>query len=166
MRDVPEGICGNHSDADSLVLKLVKAEYYWPRMEQDAKAFAQKYDKCQRHAPLVHQPAELLHSVLFSQPFMKWGLDIVGPLPAAPESTNKVTIQNLKKRLEAAKGKRLEELPRVLWVDRTTAKSSMGETPFSLIYRAECGSGRTYHEILPGRRRNKQQSIVGQIRAT
>ncbi|XP_019226659.1 PREDICTED: uncharacterized protein LOC109208090 [Nicotiana attenuata] len=40
------------------------------------------------------------------------------------ESTNKVIIQNLKKRLEAGKGKWLEELPGVLWAYRTTAKSS------------------------------------------
>ncbi|XP_070032556.1 uncharacterized protein [Nicotiana tomentosiformis] len=53
------------------------------------------------------------------------------------ESTNKVTIQNLKKRLEAAKGKCPEELPGVLWAYRTTAKSSTGETPFFLVYGAE-----------------------------
>ncbi|XP_019264057.1 PREDICTED: uncharacterized protein LOC109241740 [Nicotiana attenuata] len=53
------------------------------------------------------------------------------------ESTSKVIIQNLKKRLEAAKGKWPEELPGVLWAYRTTAKSSMGKTPFSLVYGAE-----------------------------
>nr|XP_009761215.1 PREDICTED: uncharacterized protein LOC104213417 [Nicotiana sylvestris]XP_016467385.1 PREDICTED: uncharacterized protein LOC107790014 [Nicotiana tabacum] len=53
------------------------------------------------------------------------------------ESTNKVIIQNLKKRLEAAKDKWLEELPGVLWAYRMMAKSSKGETPFSLIYDAE-----------------------------
>ncbi|XP_070046912.1 uncharacterized protein [Nicotiana tomentosiformis] len=53
------------------------------------------------------------------------------------ESTNKVIIQNLKKRLEAAKGKWPEELLGVLWAYRTTAKSSTGETPFSFVYGAE-----------------------------
>ncbi|XP_009784987.2 uncharacterized protein [Nicotiana sylvestris] len=37
MREVHERICGNHLGADSLVLKLVRVGYYWPRMEQDAK---------------------------------------------------------------------------------------------------------------------------------
>ncbi|XP_070021999.1 uncharacterized protein LOC142177549 [Nicotiana tabacum] len=50
------------------------------------------------------------------------------------ESMKKVIIQSLKKRLEAAKGKWPEELPGVLWVYRTTAKSSTRETPFSLMY--------------------------------
>ncbi|XP_070049049.1 uncharacterized protein [Nicotiana tomentosiformis] len=53
------------------------------------------------------------------------------------ESINKVIIQNLKKRLEAAKGNWPEELPRVLWACRTTTNSSTWETPFSLVYSAE-----------------------------
>nr|XP_033512070.1 uncharacterized protein LOC117276797 [Nicotiana tomentosiformis] len=140
MREVHEEICGNHSGANSLVLKLVRVGYHWPRTEQDAKAFIKKCNKCQCHAQLAHQLIELLHSVLSSWPLMKWGMDIVGlllPGPEKAESTNKVIIQNLKKRLEFAKGKWPEELPSVLWAYRTTAKSSMGETPFSLVYGAE-----------------------------
>ncbi|XP_075083567.1 uncharacterized protein LOC142167302 [Nicotiana tabacum] len=53
------------------------------------------------------------------------------------ESTNKVIIQNLKKKLEDAKGKLLDELSGVLWTYRTMTKSSMGETPFSLVYVSE-----------------------------
>nr|XP_009596900.1 uncharacterized protein LOC104092908 [Nicotiana tomentosiformis] len=87
------------------------------------------------------------------------GIDIIGPLPQAkgkswqikritsapyhpvangqPESTNKVFINNLKKRLEESKGKRPEVLPGVLWAYRTTAKTSTDETPFSLVYGTE-----------------------------
>ncbi|XP_075106759.1 uncharacterized protein LOC142179784 [Nicotiana tabacum] len=53
------------------------------------------------------------------------------------ESTNKAIIQNLKKRLEAAKCNWTEELLGVLWAYRTTAKSSTGEALFSLVYGAE-----------------------------
>ncbi|XP_070045946.1 uncharacterized protein [Nicotiana tomentosiformis] len=45
-------------------------------------------------------------------------------------------MQNLKKRLEAAKGHWAEELPGALWAYRTTAKSSTWETHFSLVYDA------------------------------
>nr|XP_016491871.1 PREDICTED: uncharacterized protein LOC107811458 [Nicotiana tabacum] len=71
MREVHEGVCGNHLGTDSLVLKLVKVGYYWPHMEQDAKAFVQKCDKCQRHAQFVHHLAILLHLVVSPWPFMK-----------------------------------------------------------------------------------------------
>ena len=32
MREVHEGICGNHSRSRSLIHKLVQAGYYWPTM--------------------------------------------------------------------------------------------------------------------------------------
>ncbi|XP_070050881.1 uncharacterized protein [Nicotiana tomentosiformis] len=94
MREVHEGICSNHSGADSLVLKLVRAGYYWPRMEQDAKDFVRKCEKCQRYAPLVHQPTEPLYSVLSPCSFMKWGMDIVGPLPPALGKQKETGLKN------------------------------------------------------------------------
>ena len=39
MREVYEGICGNHSRSRSLLHKLVRAGYYWPTMQKDAKVY-------------------------------------------------------------------------------------------------------------------------------
>ena len=46
-------------------------------------------------------------------------------------------VNGLKKRLDEAKGKWVEELPYVLWTYRTTPRRSTGETPFSMTYGAE-----------------------------
>ena len=46
-------------------------------------------------------------------------------------------MSGLKKRLDDAKGKWIEELPHVLWTYRTTPRKSTGETPFSMTYGAE-----------------------------
>jgi len=46
-------------------------------------------------------------------------------------------LNGLKRRLDGAKGKWAEELPKVLWVYRTTPRRSIGETSFSLTYGAE-----------------------------
>ncbi|XP_070014520.1 uncharacterized protein [Nicotiana sylvestris] len=95
-------------------------------MEEEAEGFVAKCDKCQRYGNNMHRPAELLHLVVAPWPFMKWGMDIVGPLPEAKgkscqikritstpyhpmangqaESTNKIIINNLKKKLEESKG--------------------------------------------------------------
>lgn len=43
-------------------------------------------------------------------------------------------IDNLKKRLNRAKGNWPEELPGILWAMRTNEKTSTGETPFSLAF--------------------------------
>ena len=43
----------------------------------------------------------------------------------------------IKKKLLSRKGRWAEELPLVLWADRTTPKTSTGQTPFSLVYGCE-----------------------------
>ena len=53
------------------------------------------------------------------------------------ETVNKVIVSGLKKRLDDAKGKWVEELPHVLWTYRTTPRRSTGETHFSMTYGTE-----------------------------
>ncbi|XP_009781110.2 uncharacterized protein [Nicotiana sylvestris] len=141
---------------ESLVKTLIRAGYYCLKREEDVEIFVAKCDTCQRYGNNMHRPAELLHPVIPPWPFIKWGMDIVGPLLQAKgkikritstpyhlvvngqaESTNKVIINNLKKRLEESKGKWPEVLLGVLWAYRTTAKIGTGETPFSLVYGAD-----------------------------
>ena len=53
------------------------------------------------------------------------------------EAVNKVIVNGLKKRLDDAKGKWVEELPHILWPYRTTPRRSTRETPFSKTYGAQ-----------------------------
>ena len=53
------------------------------------------------------------------------------------EAVNKVIVNGLKKRLDDAKGRWVEELPHVLWIYRTTPRRSTGVTPFAMTYGAE-----------------------------
>ena len=53
------------------------------------------------------------------------------------EAVNKVIMSGLKKRLDDAKGRWVEELPHILWTYQTTPRRSTGETPFSMSYGAE-----------------------------
>ena len=46
-------------------------------------------------------------------------------------------MNGLKKRLDDAKGRGVEELPHVLWTYRTTPRKSTGKTPFLMTYGAE-----------------------------
>uniref|UniRef100_A0A2N9EE12 Reverse transcriptase domain-containing protein n=1 Tax=Fagus sylvatica TaxID=28930 RepID=A0A2N9EE12_FAGSY len=166
--------------------------YWWPSMQADSLKYVRECDKCQRFAPMIHQPARELNPLSSPWPFAQWGLDIVGPLPRAPgnkrflivatnyftkwveaeplsnirdveyktislekriqnffsspgypqsngqaEVSNKVILSGIKKKLEAAKGKWVEELPSVLWTHRTTVRKSTGETPFALAFGVE-----------------------------
>ena len=52
-------------------------------------------------------------------------------------ASNKTLLTALKKRLHSAKGKWVDELPRVLWAYRTTNRKSTGVSPFVLTYGME-----------------------------
>ena len=53
------------------------------------------------------------------------------------KASNKVIVNGLKKRLDDAKGRWVDELPHVLWAYQMTPRQLMGETPFAMTYRAE-----------------------------
>ena len=69
MREIHEGICGNHSRAWSLVHKIIRAGYYWPTMLKDVQAYVKAYDKCQRFSNLIRQPSEKLMPITAPWPF-------------------------------------------------------------------------------------------------
>uniref|UniRef100_A0A2N9GMR1 Uncharacterized protein n=1 Tax=Fagus sylvatica TaxID=28930 RepID=A0A2N9GMR1_FAGSY len=81
MREIHEGICGNHSGARALKKKIIRAGYYRPTMQADANRFVQHCDKCQRFANLLHSPPEIVTPMTTPWPFAQWGLDIMGPFP-------------------------------------------------------------------------------------
>ena len=72
-----------------------------------------------------------------------WGIKMITSTPIYPqangqaESSNKIIVNNLKKRLDEKKGKWAEELPFVLWADRTTAKTATCQTPYALVFGTE-----------------------------
>ena len=53
------------------------------------------------------------------------------------EVSNKVILNGIKRKLEAAKGKWVEELPSILWTYRTIVRKSTNETPFALTFGVE-----------------------------
>uniref|UniRef100_A0A2N9F5S6 Uncharacterized protein n=1 Tax=Fagus sylvatica TaxID=28930 RepID=A0A2N9F5S6_FAGSY len=220
---IHEGICGSHTGGRSLAHRAISQGYWWPYMQADALKYVHECDKCQRFAPMIHQPARELNLLSSPWPFAQWGLDIVGPFPRAPgnkrffivttdyftkwveaeplsnirdvdtkrflwknvitrfgipwaaisdngtqfesklfkrfcselgirnffsspgypqsngqaEVSNKIILSGIKRKLEAAKGKWVEELPSVLWTHRTIVRKSTGETPFALAFGVE-----------------------------
>ncbi|XP_074298563.1 uncharacterized protein LOC141629464 [Silene latifolia] len=83
MCDTHSGDYGNHTGGRSLSNKTLRQGYFWPTMRKDAIDYANKCEEYQRQAPVNHQPAEHMHPIISPWPFIKWGMDIVGPLPRA-----------------------------------------------------------------------------------
>ena len=81
LREVHEGICGNHIGARTLAGKVLRQGYYWPTILKDATALVKKCRICQEHFKISRLPSEPLTSITSPWPFQQWGLDILGPLP-------------------------------------------------------------------------------------
>ena len=69
LREIHEGACGNHSGARSLIHKVVRAGYYWPTVQADAKAYVKVCDQCQRFSNIPRQPSEYLTPMTAPWPF-------------------------------------------------------------------------------------------------
>ena len=69
LREVHEEACGNHSGARSLIHKVVRAGYYWPTIQADAKAYVKVCDQCQRFNNIPRQPSEYLTLMMAPWPF-------------------------------------------------------------------------------------------------
>nr|XP_023876608.1 uncharacterized protein LOC111989033 [Quercus suber] len=66
LKEIHEGVCGDHTSPRSLV---------------DARELIKKYDKCQRLENVQRLPTERLTIISSPWPFAQWGIDIVGSLP-------------------------------------------------------------------------------------
>nr|XP_017239743.1 PREDICTED: uncharacterized protein K02A2.6-like [Daucus carota subsp. sativus] len=83
LREVHEGICGDHMSAKGLAYKIIRQGYYWPNIHQDAMEFVKKCKNCQLFSNVPRLSPVLPSSVLSPIPFAVWGIDIMGPFPRA-----------------------------------------------------------------------------------
>ncbi|XP_056849746.1 uncharacterized protein LOC130499575, partial [Raphanus sativus] len=93
MKEMHDGSCGNHSGGRALAIRIKRQGYFWPTIIADCEAYSSSCDKCQRHAPIIHQPAEKLSNISAPYPFMRWSMDIVGPL--VPSGSGKKKLRFL-----------------------------------------------------------------------
>ncbi|XP_056860130.1 uncharacterized protein LOC130508574, partial [Raphanus sativus] len=90
MKEMHDGSCGNHSGGRALAIRIKRHGYFWPTVIADCEVYSSSCDKCQRHAPIIHQPAEKLSNISAPYPFMRWSMDIVGPLVASGSGKKKL----------------------------------------------------------------------------
>ena len=81
MREIHEGICGNHAGGQALAHKVLRQGYYWPTMKKNAAGFVRRCDKCQRFSSYTNSHPETLNSMFNPWCFAVWGIDIIGALP-------------------------------------------------------------------------------------
>ncbi|XP_043716321.1 uncharacterized protein LOC122664535 [Telopea speciosissima] len=83
LREIHEGICGQHLGGRALAHKVIRQGYFWPYLRKEALDLVRKCQKCQKFAPVTRQPAIKLTSIASPLPFGQWRMDILGPFPKA-----------------------------------------------------------------------------------
>ena len=48
LKEIHEGICGDHAGPRSLMSKVIRTCYFWPTMHVDMLELVKKCDKCQQ----------------------------------------------------------------------------------------------------------------------
>ena len=69
LREVHEGICGNHIGGRTLAGKVMRQGYYWPTILKDATDLVKKCKICQEYAKISRLPSEPLTSIISPWPF-------------------------------------------------------------------------------------------------
>ncbi|KAM2032989.1 hypothetical protein ACFX1T_014941 [Malus domestica] len=69
IREIHEGVCGDHAGSRSLAHKAFRQGYYWPTLHQDAIIISRSCDKCQRYATIPHSPPESFTPMITLWPF-------------------------------------------------------------------------------------------------
>jgi hypothetical protein len=92
LEEIHKGVCDNHASSRTLVSKAFQRAFYWPTALGDAEGLVRRCQGCQYFSKQQHVPAYKLVTIPPTCPFACWGLDMIGPLPTAPEGFNKVLV--------------------------------------------------------------------------
>ncbi len=73
-----------HTDASLLAIGAMLTQnpirYWWPTLFKDSHDFCKSYDSCQKIEGLKTKSLAKLVTTFLKEPFMKWGLDFIGPI--------------------------------------------------------------------------------------
>jgi ribonuclease HI len=92
LREIHEGICGNHAASRTLVGKAYRAGFWWPTVVSDAEDLVRRCQNCQFFGKQSHVPAHGLITIPPSCPFACWSLDMIGPFTMAPGGLTHVLV--------------------------------------------------------------------------
>eukprot|EP00253_Pinus_taeda_P005016 PITA_05016 len=85
LQELHDGPAGGHYAGDATAHKILRARYYWPTLFKDSHNYVRKCQVCQTTAGREKKPSLPLQPVNINQPFIQWGLDIIGEI--APHSS-------------------------------------------------------------------------------
>ncbi|XP_027177519.1 uncharacterized protein LOC113776533 [Coffea eugenioides] len=92
LRELHEGLYGNHVGPRMLAKKGMQSGYYWPTIFRDSAELEAHCRSCQLHSPVHHAPTQEMIPLQSPWPFFQWGVDLLGPFPRAPGGYEHVIV--------------------------------------------------------------------------
>ncbi|XP_072066939.1 uncharacterized protein [Arachis hypogaea] len=119
MSEVHEGVYGSHIGGQSLAAKILRASEIvsdngWQFTNTNISIFLLNFN-------IKHHFNSIEHPQINGQ----------------AEEANRIMLQALRKKFADAKGQCAKLIPEILWSYNTTVHSTIGETPFRLVYGTE-----------------------------
>ena len=79
-KELHKSNAGGNFSQNIIVRKVLDAGYWWPMLYKDTYDYCQTCHECQKTRGLLKSVSTKLITTLPAKPFMKWGLDFVGPV--------------------------------------------------------------------------------------
>ena len=80
LKELHKGNVGGHFSQDIIVRKVLDGGYWWSTLYKDTYDYCETCYECQKTGGLPKSVSTKLITTLSAEPFMKWGLDFVGPV--------------------------------------------------------------------------------------
>nr|GEY46581.1 reverse transcriptase domain-containing protein [Tanacetum cinerariifolium] len=158
------GPTGGHYGANYTVKKVFESGFYWPSIYKDAFELVKCCDSCQRQGKISQKDEMPQNSIQICEMFDVWGIEFMGPFPsskgnkyilvdvdylskwveakALPTNDARVVVKFLKSLFSWTVGENhaswSDKLEDALWAFQTAFKTSVGCTPYRLVYGKAC----------------------------
>ncbi|GFZ11448.1 hypothetical protein Acr_22g0008460 [Actinidia rufa] len=151
LREIHEGICGNHSGARSLAKKNYSPRIFLADHRTGCGFIYKEMRQVSEHLVcrfgipkvIISDNARQFDNDKFRLFCSGFAISHHFSSPGHPQAngqvevTNRTILRNLKARLERSKSEWAEDLPSILWAYHTTSRIPTGETPYSLVFGTE-----------------------------
>jgi hypothetical protein len=92
LREIHEGVCGNHAASRTVVGKAYRAGFWWPTAVSDAEDLVRRCQNYQFFGKQSHVTAHNLITIPPFWPFACWILDMIGPFTMTPGGFTHVLV--------------------------------------------------------------------------
>ncbi|RDY04690.1 Retrovirus-related Pol polyprotein, partial [Mucuna pruriens] len=77
LEEIHEGVFGTYANRLNMARKILRARYYWAKMETDCCEHVRRCHKCQIYVDNIKTPPTPLNVLSAPWPFALWGIDVI-----------------------------------------------------------------------------------------